>query len=339
MHDLNGRIQQLTKLILTSATIDESKEGDSESRPASPVKIDFDMSPYQLQQELLAARLQIESQANQILSLEASLLARPSLPADASSDEKDRLIAEQTKTIRELEIAIRGYEDNLGEPLRKVKEDVEKEWAGKLEEERQKSERSERWAEEVVKALEKEKKVCSKAILSVIDSDSCFHRQTRQALEEERRALAAFVSKFDSLGLGLSVPPSKLRPPMPTPGGAMTAYERRQSRSFSGIGRLSTIPDATVSEDMTGILESSPMRLRRGELRAQPSLLDQAMLEEFDGAGDISFDELEVEKQLMEMSVCIQPGSDAPTKMLNGLDKGSPTRARSVFGDKENVVP
>ena len=119
----------------------------------------------------------------------------------------------------------------------------------------------------------------------------------------------------------------------------MTAYERRQSRSFSGIGRLSTIPDATVSEDMTGILESSPMRLRRGELRAQPSLLDQAMLEEFDGAGDISFDELEVEKQLMEMSVCIQPGSDAPTKMLNGLDKGSPTRARSVFGDKENVVP
>lgn len=161
MHDLNGRIQQLTKLILTSATIDENKDGDSESRPASPVKIDFDMSPYQLQQELLAARLQVESQANQILSLEASLLARPSLPADAPSDEKDRLIAEQTKTIRELEIAIRGYEDNLGEPLRKVKEDVEKEWAQKLEEEKKKSEKSERWAEEVVKALEKEKKVCS----------------------------------------------------------------------------------------------------------------------------------------------------------------------------------
>ncbi len=120
----------------------------------------------------------------------------------------------------------------------------------------------------------------------------------------------------------------------------MTAYERRQSRSFSGAGRLTTIPDDAVSDhDMTGILESSPMRLGRGDLRAQPSLLDQAMLEEFDGAGDISFDELEVEKQLMEMSVYIQPGSDTSTKMLNGLDKGSPTRSRSVFGDKENVLP
>ncbi|KAF8950868.1 hypothetical protein BDZ97DRAFT_1110086 [Flammula alnicola] len=116
------------------------------------------MSPYQLQQELLAARLQLESQANQILSLEASLLARPPLPVDALSDEKDMLIAEQTKTIRELEIAVDGYEENLGEPLRK--EDVEKEWSEKLEEEKKKSEKSERWAEEVAKALEKEKKVC-----------------------------------------------------------------------------------------------------------------------------------------------------------------------------------
>ena len=46
MRDLNNRIQQLTKLILTSATVDEAK-GD-ESRPTSPVKVDFDMSPYQV---------------------------------------------------------------------------------------------------------------------------------------------------------------------------------------------------------------------------------------------------------------------------------------------------
>ena len=46
MRDLNNRIQQLTKLILTSATVDEGKS--DESRPASPVKIDFDMSPYQV---------------------------------------------------------------------------------------------------------------------------------------------------------------------------------------------------------------------------------------------------------------------------------------------------
>lgn len=46
MKDLNARIQQLTKLILTSQTVDETK-GD-ESRPASPSKVDFDMSPYQV---------------------------------------------------------------------------------------------------------------------------------------------------------------------------------------------------------------------------------------------------------------------------------------------------
>ena len=168
MNDLNSRIRQLTKLILTSATVDENKGEEGDSRPASPVKIDFDMSPYQLQQELLAARLQMESQANQILSLEASLLARPALPADAKEDEKNKLIAEQAKTIRELEIVVRGYEENLGEPLRKVKEDVEKEWSEKLDEEKKKSEQNEKWAEEVVKALEKEKKVGLQFLLRVL---------------------------------------------------------------------------------------------------------------------------------------------------------------------------
>jgi len=113
----------------------------------------------QLQQELLAARLQLESQATQILSLEASLIARPPLPASASDNEKDKLISEQAKTIRELEIAVGGYEDNLGEPLRAVREDVEKEWVGKVEDEVKKRKESEQWAAEVVKQLEKEKQV------------------------------------------------------------------------------------------------------------------------------------------------------------------------------------
>lgn len=46
MDNLNARIRQLTKLILTSQSVDENK-GD-ESRPASPQKVDFDMSPYQV---------------------------------------------------------------------------------------------------------------------------------------------------------------------------------------------------------------------------------------------------------------------------------------------------
>jgi hypothetical protein len=46
MKDLNARIKQLTNLILTSQTVDENR-GD-ESRPASPSKVDFDMTPYQV---------------------------------------------------------------------------------------------------------------------------------------------------------------------------------------------------------------------------------------------------------------------------------------------------
>jgi centromeric protein E len=46
MKDLNTRIHQLTKLILTSQSVDEA-QGDK-SRPVSPAKLNFDMSPYQV---------------------------------------------------------------------------------------------------------------------------------------------------------------------------------------------------------------------------------------------------------------------------------------------------
>lgn len=85
------------------------------------------------------------------------MLARPELPT--SEDEKDKLISEQTRTIRELEIVVRGYEENLGQPLRAVREDVEKEWQGKLDAERRVIAEKEAWAEELVRQLQKEKKV------------------------------------------------------------------------------------------------------------------------------------------------------------------------------------
>ncbi|OJA19520.1 hypothetical protein AZE42_03209 [Rhizopogon vesiculosus] len=286
MKDLNSRIQQLTKLILTSQTVDESK-GD-ESRPASPSKVDFDMSPYQLQQELLATRLQLESQSNQILSLETALLSRPELPPDASETEKDKLIAEQAKTIRELEIVVRGYEDNLGEPLRADREDVEKEWVDKLEEEVKKREEKEAWASELVRQLEKEKKL-------------------RTKLEDERRALATFVSKFDSLGLGGGNPlPSKLKPAKPTPGGASAAFaERQQSRAAN----LASV----IIEDA----ENSPARVDLSSMKAQPSLLDQMPEEEWSIMDDVSF-EMESVK-------------------LKSVVKRSENPDKSALSSKENV--
>ncbi|KAJ7644147.1 kinesin-like protein [Roridomyces roridus] len=247
MTDLNTRIKQLTRLILTSQTVGN---GD-DSRPASPIKVDFDMSPYQLQQELLTARLQLESQANQILSLEATVSSRPALSASAPEDEKDRMIAEQARTIKELENVVKGYE---GEPLRAASED---EWQTKLDAQRRVIEEKEAWAAELVRELEKEKKL-------------------RTQLEEERRALAAFVSKFDSLGL-VSAASSPVKV-MPSPGGAPAAFAgRREARK--------------VALQMTGDVsaESSPMRMSLdmdlvSKLGAAPSLLEQMPeeLEEFD---------------------------------------------------------
>ncbi|EMD40019.1 hypothetical protein CERSUDRAFT_46407 [Gelatoporia subvermispora B] len=254
MHDLNSRIRQLTKLILTSQTVDESK-GD-QSRPASPSKIDFDMSPYQLQQELLAARRHIETQEQQILSLEAALSARPELPPDAPESEKDRLIAEQAKTIRELEIVVKGYEDNLGEPLRAVREDVENEWVGKVESEKRRREEKEAWADELVKQLERE-------------------RKARLKLEDERQALASFVKRFDTLWLstGVPLPSTMLNPPMPTPGGAASIFAQRQ-RTRLASGELS-MPALTETD--------SPLRINGV---VEPSLLE----EEWDDVKDVSFE-------------------------------------------------
>ncbi|KAH9038307.1 hypothetical protein EDB85DRAFT_2141826 [Lactarius pseudohatsudake] len=113
MKDLNAHIKQLTNLILTSQTVDENR-GD-ESHPASPSKVDFDMTPYQ------------------ILVLEAALQARPELPPNAPESEKDHLLGEQARNIRELEMVIKGYEDNLGAPLRAMREDVEREWGARAQ--------------------------------------------------------------------------------------------------------------------------------------------------------------------------------------------------------------
>ncbi|KAG8721908.1 Kinesin-like protein kip2 [Ceratobasidium sp. 395] len=176
MHDLNHRIKQLTKLILTSQTVDEARE----SRPASPEKLDFNASPYQLQQDLLVARRTVETQESQILSLEAALAQRPLLPTDAPDSEKDRLIAELSRTVRELEIVTRGYEDNLGAPLRQVREDVEKEWSVKLQEKERELEEKEAFIDECRRALEKEKRA-------------------RLKLQEEKLALVSFVRDIDFL--------------------------------------------------------------------------------------------------------------------------------------------
>ncbi|KIY46704.1 kinesin-domain-containing protein [Fistulina hepatica ATCC 64428] len=301
MRDLNSRIQQLTKLILTSQTV-EDIPGDA-SRPASPTKVDFDMSPYQLQQELLAAHTQLESQATQILSLEAVLVAQGQggpaslsesdststlVDSDSSSEsDKDRIIAEQAKKINELETAVR--EANQQGPMTNFAE-KEQEWAAKLAEEKSKREEKERWADELVKQLDKE-------------------RKTRILLEDQRRALAAFVSKFDAM---TTVPFSKL--PTPTPGGAAAMFTARRNE------RREVAQNDTI-EETPEHRETSP---------ARPTATGASIPEEWCLlAADESF-EMEMQK------VGRQETGLSRGKELK-LFKGKADMIRGVFGAKENL--
>ena len=202
-------------------------------------------------------------------------------------------------------------------------------------------------------------------------------------MENERRALAAFVSKFDSLGLGTdkatSVHSKIVNPPMPSPGGALATFERRQSRrSFTGLSsytRLPRISDvtikpdledvSTVTEDFTGasaaslstvvldgVDEDNNSPLRNGHHRERihlqalnhPRLLDQSIPDEIENCLlNVSFDEVEVESQLLElgdgdMSVCFD-GFGGARKGSDHIPKFESTRKREILGGKENLLP
>lgn len=224
------------------------------------------------------------------------------MPADAPENEKDKLIADQVKTIRELEIVVRGYEDNLGEPLRAVKEDVEKEWSVKLEAEIKLRREKEAWAEQLVLQLEKEKQVLPvylslvKYLLPTL--------QTRLKLEEERQALTAFVSRFDTLGV--SQVPARLRQPPRMPSGA-SAYSQRRKRSYS-FG-LAAVPEQN---------SPSPVKFISEKFKEQISLLDQQP--------DDVLDALEAADASFELTLDLS------------LEKGKPSSpVRTILGSKENI--
>jgi centromeric protein E len=63
-------------------------------------------------------------------------------------------------------MVVKGYEDNLGSPLRAVREDVEREWGARVAAEETKRKETDAWATELARALEKEKKVRTHAIPS-----------------------------------------------------------------------------------------------------------------------------------------------------------------------------
>ncbi|RDB15573.1 hypothetical protein Hypma_004125 [Hypsizygus marmoreus] len=163
MKDLNTRIQQLTKLILTT-----------------------------IQQTILTLRSNsTPKQPNHLLS-KPRWTRTPPPSFDASESEKTGLIQQQAKTSRELEYRrLRGLVDRefkeplgrSGRTLRGVGRGIGRVWRG---------------------------------------NEGVSFLPMRMTLEEERRGLAAFVTKSDSLGLGLCcllplplphLLASKLKPP------------------------------------------------------------------------------------------------------------------------------
>jgi centromeric protein E len=104
-------------------------------------------------------------------------------------------------------------------------------------------------------------------------------------LEGERRALAAFVQKFDALGSGGLVLQTNLtsgssgaapKPPLPVPGGASAIFAERQRHRKGGI------------LDVVETDENSPFKVERVKIESQPSLLE----EQWDGVGDeLSFEQ------------------------------------------------
>ena len=85
MKDLNSRIKQLTNLILTSQTVGEN--GGDESRPASPSKVDFDMTPYQVRSFFSSPS---SSESFELTLLQTSSSNKNFFPRDARSNLKGR---------------------------------------------------------------------------------------------------------------------------------------------------------------------------------------------------------------------------------------------------------
>jgi len=153
----------------------------------------------------------------------------------------------------------------------------------------------------------------------------------RVKLENERQALAAFVSKFDALGLGglglPSIPVSSLststpfNPPKPTPGGANAIFAERQKNRLV-VGSLESLKIAETNEPGMSMTES-PLRVStKAKAEGQPSLLE----EEWEG---VSMHVEDFEPETITTSIPSKRGSFLKTIGVEVKD---------VFGmGKENV--
>ena len=156
--------------------------------------------------------------------------------------------------------------------------------------------------------------------------------QMRVKLENERQALAAFVSKFDALGLGgLGLPPipvssstsTPFNPPKPTPGGANAIFAERQTNRLV-VSPLESLKITETSEPCANVTES-PLRVPRAKAENQPSLL-----EEWEGVS-MHAEDFEAETMITAAAPLKEEKRGSFLKMIG-------VEVKDVFGmGKENV--
>ena len=162
----------------------------------------------------------------------------------------------------------------------------------------------------------------------------------RLKLENERQALAAFVSKFDALGLGgLGLPPIPVsststsipfNPPKPTPGGANAIFAERQKNRLV-MGSLDSFKISETNEpglNSDPKVTESPLRpSTKTKIENQPSLLE----EEWEGVSMHAED--------FESETVVRVTAAAPVKeKKNSFLKAIGAEMKDVFGmGKENV--
>lgn len=155
----------------------------------------------------------------------------------------------------------------------------------------------------------------------------------RLKLENERQALAAFVSKFDALGLGglglppISVSPTSIpfNPPKPTPGGANAIFAERQKNRLA-VGPLESLKITETNESGTNTTESPLRPSTKTKMENQPSLLE----EEWEGVS-MHAEDFEAETMIATAAAPVKEKKSSFLKTI-GVD------VKEVFGmGKENV--
>ncbi|KAN0062549.1 Kinesin-like protein kip2 [Thecaphora frezii] len=126
---------------------DFGDDGRPPARPVSPVRkgrgFAFSDPPHVLQEKLYRAESRIET-------LQRQLAERPAVPRDA--DEREALIVKLQRQVEELEMVC---EAQATEAPPKIREDVEREWKGRVESLEQRLVEKERFVEEMSRELER----------------------------------------------------------------------------------------------------------------------------------------------------------------------------------------